>query len=172
MKALRPWHRRMLFAALAVSVVLSLLPHDGRQAEPRQAHAGAPAAPAEAPPRVAALRVELERLPPPAAAPADDPVAGNAFGAVSWYVPPPPPPPPKPRPPPPPTAPPLPFSYLGRYVEDGVTLILLVRGERIYTVSEGEVIDNTYRVERLTRGRLELTYLPLDIRQTLSTGDT
>jgi len=49
---------------------------------------------------------------------------------------------------------------------------LLVKGERIYTVSEGEVIDNTYRVERLTGGQLELTYLPLNIKQTISAGGT
>jgi len=86
--------------------------------------------------------------------------------------PPPPPPPPKPLPPPPPTAPPLPFSFMGRYEEGTTRIILLVRDERIYTVSEGEVIDNTYRVERLTGGQLELTYLPLNIKQTISAGGT
>ena len=39
------------------------------------------------------------------------------------------------------------------------------------SVSAGDVIENTYRVEGLAGGRLELTYLPLDIRQTLSTGE-
>jgi len=34
------------------------------------------------------------------------------------------------------------------------------------------VIDNTYRVDRLTAGQLELTYLPLNIKQTISTGGT
>jgi hypothetical protein len=66
----------------------------------------------------------------------------------------------------------MPFSFMGRYEEEGVRIILLVKGERIYTVSEGEVIDNTYRVGRLTSGYLELTYLPLDIKQTISAGGT
>jgi hypothetical protein len=98
---------------------------------------------------------------------------GKLFGAMSWYVPPPPPPPQPPRkplPPPPPSAPPMPFSFLGRYVEDEALIILLVKGERIYTVSEGEVIENTYRVERLMGGVLEMTYLPLNIKQTINTG--
>jgi len=61
---------------------------------------------------------------------------------------------------------------MGRYEEDGKRIILLVRGDRIYTVTEGEVIDNIYRVERLTGGQLELTYLPLNIKQTISAGET
>lgn len=170
---LRPWHRHALAAAAAAMAFLAAAPHED-PAEPGQAHAGAPRIQASAPPAPPALRVELERLGRRDGV-ESDPKVGSAFAAVSWYVPPPPPPPPPPRkpaPPPPPSAPPLPFSFLGRYVEDGVLVILLVRGDRIYTVSEGEVIDNTYRVERLTRGGLELTYLPLDIRQTLSTGES
>lgn len=170
---LRPWHRHAL-AAMAAALAFLAAVHDAEQAEPGQAHAGAPRVEASASPAPPALRIELERLGRRDGAEAD-PEVGSAFAAVSWFVPPPPPPPPPPRkpaPPPPPSAPPLPFSFLGRYVEDGVLVILLVRGDRIYTVSEGEVIDNTYRVERLTRGGLELTYLPLDIRQTLSTGES
>jgi hypothetical protein len=66
----------------------------------------------------------------------------------------------------------MPFSFLGRYEEGETRIILLLRGERIYTVAEGEVIDNTYRVERLAGGQLELIYLPLNIKQTISTGGT
>jgi len=64
----------------------------------------------------------------------------------------------------------MPFSFLGTYEEGETRIILLVKGERIYTVSEGEVIDNTYRVERLNGGQLEVTYLPLNIKQTISAG--
>jgi hypothetical protein len=121
------------------------------------------------------LRVELERLQAQAAPAETEPAAGNAFAAMSWYVPPPPPPPPpppKPLPPPAPTAPPMPFSFLGLYEEGARRVILLVRGDLIYTVSEGDVIDNTYRVERLSAGQLVLTYLPLNIKQTIGTGGT
>ncbi len=40
------------------------------------------------------------------------------------------------------------------------------------TVSVGETIDNTYRVESLQGGTLTLVYIPLDIKQTLATGVT
>jgi len=171
---MRPWHQRVLIGAMAAVMVLSVASDEGQQGGPTPGQAADP------PPTTAArqpepaapsavLRVELERLSRPDAA-ADQEV-GNAFSAISWYVPPPPPPPPKYVPPPPPTAPPLPFSYFGRYEEGGTQIILLVKGDRIYTVSAGDVIENTYRVEGLAGGRLELTYLPLDIRQTLSTGE-
>lgn len=172
----RSWRQRVLFGALAVTIVLSgasgkwsksasepVLPSPTRMS---------PASRASAQPQPP---IELERL-PRQDAPADaDTVASNAFGAMTWHVPPPPPPPKpasKPLPPPPPQAPPMPFAFMGRYEEGGVRIILLVKGDRIYTVSEGDVIDNTYRVERLAGGQLELTYLPLDIKQTISAGGT
>ena len=172
----RPWRKRALFGALAVTIVLSAASGKGRHTadEPvlppqtRMPHVSSePAQPLP--------HIELERLQRQDAPAKTDMAASHAFRAVSWYVPPPPPPPPpppKPLPPPPPTAPPMPFSFMGRYEEGETRIILLVKGERIYTVSEGEVIDNTYRVERLTGGQLELTYLPLNIKQTISTGGT
>lgn len=171
---MRPWHKWVLAGTMAVAIFLSAS-DEGQQAESKQAHASVPQTfePEQRPQPVP--RVELERLGRPNAKAAADPAVRNTFSATSWYVPPPPPPPPppaKPVPPPPPTAPPMPFSYLGRYEEAGRLVIMLVRAERIYTVSEGEVIENTYRVERLTRGSLEMTYLPLNIKQTISTGET
>jgi hypothetical protein len=96
----------------------------------------------------------------------------DAFATRTWYVPPPPPPPVKPEPPPKPTAPPLPFAYMGRY-EDAETppIVMLVRGDRLYTVSAGDSIDDTYRVDLVENGRVELTYLPLQQKQVLQTGE-
>jgi hypothetical protein len=67
-------------------------------------------------------------------------------------------------------APPLPFTYLGRYQDNGEPVIFLVRGDRILTVSAGEIIEGTYRVEGIEGSTLALTYLPLNIRQTLDVG--
>ncbi len=169
---MQPWHQRVMVGVAAILIFLSAASDEGQQAKPRRAHASAPPRPEPTLPLQPALQIELERLGrPDAKAPADADV-GTAFSAISWYVPPPPPPPPPPQPPPPPTAPPLPYSYLGRYLEDVKLVILLVRSDRIYTVSEGDVLENTYRVDRLIRGWLEMTYLPLNIKQTLSTGET
>lgn len=172
----RPWRPRALFGALAVTIILSLSAAQVWQT------AGPPALPSKARPSHASSapapplpHVQLERLQRQDAPRETDPVASSAFRAMSWYVAPPPPPPrpaSKPLPPPPPTAPPMPFSFMGRYEEGAARIILLLKGDRIYTVSEGEVIDNTYRVGALAGGQLELIYLPLDIKQTISAGGT
>ena len=119
-------------------------------------------------------RVELERLTKSGMLQSAASGVGDAFNTLSWYVPPPPPPyvpPPPPPPPPPPTAPPLPFSYLGRYDDSASLVIILSKGERVYTVAVGDVIENTYRVEKLSAGVVTLTYLPLNIEQSLRTGE-
>jgi hypothetical protein len=170
------WRQRALYSALTVTIILSAVPGKGRQVPDQPVLPRQTAIPRAAKqPAQPQLRVELERLQRQAVPASTDAAAGNAFQAISWYVPPPPPPPPKPMPPPPPpppTAPPMPFSFLGRYEEGAKRIILLLKGDLIYTVSEGEVVDNLYRVERLTARQLELTYLPLNIKQTISTGGT
>lgn len=115
-------------------------------------------------------RVELERLPRQKQPPDGDKEVGNAFSVISWYVPPPPPPPLPPLPPAKPVAPPLPFVYLGHYknADSSKRIIILGGADRVYTVSEGDVIDGTYRVGPATAGMLEFTYLPLDVKQSLS----
>lgn len=97
----------------------------------------------------------------------------DLFAAHSWYVAPPPPPPappPAPVAPPPPMAPPLPFAFLGKLQEPERLRVFLLRGERTYTVSEGDVLDGAYRVERVTDAQISLTYLPLNQTQTLALG--
>jgi len=70
----------------------------------------------------------------------------NPFSPSTWYRPPPRPrmPPPLPPPlPPEPTAPPLPFKYFGSYEEGQQRIVLLLKGEQMYTLAEGDYIDNT-----------------------------
>jgi hypothetical protein len=94
------------------------------------------------------------------------------FAHQDWTPPPPPPPPPQPAPPPPPpTAPPLPFTFIGKSVGDGVWEVYLARGARTYVVREkGDVIDGTYRVDAIVPPVLTLTYLPLNQVQQLNIG--
>jgi hypothetical protein len=120
---------------------------------------------------------------------------GNAFESLSWYqapvrvrkeyqpeaLPPPrsalpnpipilpiaaaaPPPPPKP------VAPPVPFTYLGTFQDSGKPTFFLVKGDQVYHVREGDVIEGTYRVEGVEGPTLKLLYLPLNIRQTINVG--
>jgi len=94
------------------------------------------------------------------------------FAHQDWTPPPPPPPPPQPAPPPPPpTAPPLPFTFIGKSVADGAWEVYLARGDRTYVVhGKGDVIDGTYRVDAIAPPVLTLTYLPLNQVQQLNIG--
>ncbi len=73
-------------------------------------------------------------------------------------------------PPPPPQAPALPFVYVGMLADDERTTVFLSQGSRDIAVRTGETIDGTYRVDAVHADRIELTYLPLRQRQTLSLG--
>ena len=98
---------------------------------------------------------------------------GKAVFARQDWTPPPPPPPAStapPPPPPPPTAPPLPFTYIGKSLQDGRWEIYLARGDRSYLVHEAAVIDGTYRVDAIKPPLLTLTYLPLNEVQQLNIG--
>lgn len=98
---------------------------------------------------------------------------GGVFGRQDWN----PPPPPVPEkaveeaaPPAAPTAPPLPFSYIGKAVEKGSWEVFLARGDKTYVVRDKMVIDGTYRVDAIAPPNLTLTYLPLNQVQQLNIG--
>jgi hypothetical protein len=73
--------------------------------------------------------------------------------------------------PPVPVAPPLPFTVLGKKLEDGRWEVFLATRERTYVVRESDTIERAYRVESIAPPALVLTYLPLGERQTLAIGD-
>ena len=92
--------------------------------------------------------------------------AQDIFAGKSWYVA---PPPPKA---PPPSAPPLPYVYMGKLAEEGEKLIILLSKQgRSYAVREGDVLDNMYRVDEMRAPVMTLTYLPLNIKQTIQIGE-
>jgi len=71
---------------------------------------------------------------------------------------------------PPPQAPPLPFTYIGKAVGDGIWEVFLVRADKTYIVREQTVIDGQYRVERIAPPTITLTYLPLKQSQQINIG--
>jgi hypothetical protein len=175
-------------ALLALGQAPSLAPH--------AAHiAAAPVRKAPSPVPVVARRADP---PVPSAAPAPAPAQlpgpaaplADPFAATSWAPPPPPVPAATqtaaataaaaaaaagagpPGGPPPPVAPPLPFVYVGRYVEGSRQIVLLMKGEQLLLVQQGDTIDNLYRLERVAADRIELTYLPLGMRQSVRTFDS
>ena len=133
----------------------------------------APPSPAPATPPARALppgsvRIDLLERPRDLGEPVD---AAEAFGPKSWLVVPPPPPAPPPPPPVPPRAPPLPFRYMGQINDgNGAVTYFLLRGTSTLSVSLGDTIDNTYRLDSAEGGALQFTFLPLRERQSLHFG--
>lgn len=171
--------RVLIFGSLALTLA-AVQWVDGNEETGRKTKPAAPSAsvtPAPKPARPAAPRVDapageidLARL-----VRARGGSSADAFAPRSWE------PPPRKLsakeaamaaapPPPPPQAPPLPFVYVGMLADDVRTTVFLSQGSRDIAVRTGETIDGTYRVDAVQADRIELTYLPLNQRQTLPLG--
>lgn len=94
----------------------------------------------------------------------------DVFQTQSWYVAPPPPPSSLPAAPPP-APPPLPFAYMGQLLDNGKLTVFLTRQDQNYAVKPGDTLDGTYRVDSVEAQRVVFTYLPLNMQQTLATGN-
>ena len=89
---------------------------------------------------------------------------GQPFDARSWA--PPAPPASKVAPAPPkPVAPPVQYRVAGQVSHDGVMEVVLAHGDRIFTVREGETLEDIYRIEAITPDAVTVVYLPLNERQ-------
>jgi hypothetical protein len=73
-----------------------------------------------------------------------------------------------PPPPPAPQAPPLPFSYVGKWTEDGRTIVFLARGGNNVAVRGPGKLDDAYAVESIDDKQMVMKYLPLGKPQVLS----
>ena len=67
-----------------------------------------------------------------------------------------------------PVAPPVPYRVAGQVSHDGMNQVVLARDDRVFTVSEGDLLDNVYRVESIRPDAVTLVYLPLQERQQLA----
>jgi hypothetical protein len=71
----------------------------------------------------------------------------------------------------PPGTPPLPFTYMGRLLSEETNAVFLTQGERNLVVHEGEIIESTYRVDKVSETRLTFTHLPSGVQQHLPIGE-
>lgn len=66
-----------------------------------------------------------------------------------------------------PAAPPLPFQYIGKVIENGKLEVYVTRGEELLSLSRGQKIGEEYRVDKISASSVTFTYLPLKMKQTL-----
>lgn len=71
-----------------------------------------------------------------------------------------------------PTAPPVPFLAIGmihgKSINEGNASVFLQRGDNLVVAKQGDVIDGTYRIDLISPGRIDMTYLPLSTKQTIT----
>lgn len=61
----------------------------------------------------------------------------------------------------------LPFRYVGKVLQNGKLEVLLMRGERLYSLAAGDKAGEDYLLERINESSLSFTYLPMNVRQSL-----
>jgi hypothetical protein len=66
-----------------------------------------------------------------------------------------------------PTAPPMPYRVAGTVVHDGITKVVLAKGNAVLPIEPGEALDGGYRVESIGPGDIVLLYVPLGVRERL-----
>lgn len=75
------------------------------------------------------------------------------------------------EPPPKPTAPPLPYRYQGKVIEEGQVIAFLSDGARTHVLRAGDRVAS-YLVEEISPGGMTLVYLPLNEKQQLMFGNS
>lgn len=85
-----------------------------------------------------------------------------------------PPPPPKPAPAAAPVVetkpvpPAMPYRVAGKLTHDGVSKVVLVKGDRVLTVQQGDTLEGGYRVDTIGGDEITLVYEPLGTRERLA----
>lgn len=163
-------HRRWLLGAallLTVAAVASVDSQNDRESGVVQVDTSRVHVPHPKAERLAGVEPSMDILVDKLKRPALTEDVKDMFSSTSWYV-----PPPVPKILPPPSAPALPFVYIGKMQEEGnKSTVFLERQNRIYLVREGDAIDANYRVDTIKDPVMTLTYLPLDIKQTVQIGE-
>jgi hypothetical protein len=72
--------------------------------------------------------------------------------------------------PPAPQAPPLPFRYLGRYLEADQTTIFLAHNDQNLALKVGETFAINYKLDEVKANALIFTFLPLNQKQNMDIG--
>lgn len=68
-------------------------------------------------------------------------------------------------------APPLPFRYIGKLVQDGSVTAFLEMGNATHVLRAGDLVAG-YRVDAVSESGIDLTYLRLNDKQHMSFGNT
>ncbi|NOU26023.1 MAG: hypothetical protein HOO90_10880 [Methylotenera sp.] len=71
----------------------------------------------------------------------------------------------------PPTAPVIPFKYIGKIWGDDEYQVFISFNGKNLIIKEGETIQQTYKVEKISPPTMTLTYIPMNILQSMQIGE-
>ena len=71
-----------------------------------------------------------------------------------------------------PVAPPMPYRFAGKVRQGAEEQVLVSKGDVVFPIKEGETLDGTYRVLSIGADRIELLYLPLNTRDSITVNST
>ena len=104
--------------------------------------------------------------------PEDNAPVVDPFAPRNWQPAPVPPPAPvapavveQAAPPPAPTAPPLPYKYMGRFVDGGEVVVYLAKGDETVLAHANDTLQSTYKILAIKADAVEMEYLPTGERQ-------
>lgn len=67
-----------------------------------------------------------------------------------------------------PKVPNLPFTYIGKLVENNRVKIFLMKGQALHIVSQGDKIGRNYKLTHVNKQQIRFLYLPLSITQVIN----
>ena len=166
--AMADGYRRLVLGAALVSTLAAAGWFAGEDTPPAEVVQAVK--PKPLPPRAPAakLSLDLSMLDHRKARAAAERSVDDVFTAQTWVVP---PRAPREAPPPPPSAPPFPYIFVGKIIQDGVPTVFLARQENNYVVKAGDALESDYRVEEINGSVMTMTYLPLNMKQSFSIGE-
>jgi hypothetical protein len=66
-----------------------------------------------------------------------------------------------------PAPPAMPYRVAGMVLHDGVSKVVLMKGDSVMSVEAGETLEGGYRVESIGRDEIVILYVPLGVRERL-----
>jgi len=62
----------------------------------------------------------------------------------------------------------MPYTYIGKMIDGKKVLVFLLRNDVQYVAQVNDVLDGTYRIEKISGDDVVMTYMPMNAQQTLA----
>ncbi|WP_292840609.1 hypothetical protein [Methylotenera sp.] len=70
-----------------------------------------------------------------------------------------------------PAAPAIPFKYIGKIFGDDEYQVFVGFNGKNFVVKEGDIVQQTYKIEKISPPMMTLTYIPMNVLQSMQIGE-